>query len=43
MGTNFQSSITKFDNDSTRKILGQTFSNESIVRQKLFCTSISNT
>lgn len=42
MGTNFQSIITEFDNNSTRKILGQTFSNESIVKQKLFCTSITN-
>ena len=43
MGTNFQSIITEFDNDFTRKILGQTFSNESIVSQKLFSTSITNT
>lgn len=43
MGTNFQSIITEFDNDSTRKILGKTFSNESIVKQKLFCTSITDT
>ena len=43
MGSNFQSSITEFDNDFNRKILNQTFSNESIVTQKLSCTSITNT
>ena len=43
MGTTFQSIITEFDTDSTRKILGQTFSDESIVTKKLSCTSITNT
>lgn len=42
MGTNFQSIITEFDNGSTRKILGQPFSNESIVKQKLFCRMVIN-
>jgi hypothetical protein len=42
MGTTFQSIITEFDNDFNRKILGQTFLNDSIVTKKLSCTSISN-
>jgi len=29
MGTTFQSIITEFENDSIRKILGQTFSAQS--------------
>ena len=43
MGTKFQSIITEFDNNFNRKILGQTFSDESIVTKNLFCTSIINT
>ncbi len=43
MGTTFQSIITEFNNDSARKISGQTFSDESIVTKKLYCTSITNT
>ena len=43
MGTTLQSIITEFDNDFNRKILDQTFSDESIVTKKLSCTSITNT
>jgi uncharacterized protein YjbI with pentapeptide repeats len=38
MGTTFQSIITEFENDFTRKILGQTFSDESTVTKELSFT-----
>lgn len=35
MGTTFQIIITEFDSDSNRKVLGQTFSDESILTKNL--------
>jgi len=43
MGTRFQSILIEFENDSNRKILGQTFLDEKIVIKKFSSISITNT